>query len=881
MNNLSLLKDTNHLSNSSLPDTKLSYIEKEVILDDFSASANTKVKKSVNLKSICKVINDNRKSNLLELDLSGYRIDKENKPLFTKLETTMEIAKWLISNNLVSKIDLKDRDSLVQINEIFEQLARTSDVLKRLDFIREYVSKKFGKELDIEIIKSLVKNVKGVMQTHSLSYDAMLEYIEVGIKFINEKNEEQAINSQQFFSDIILNNRGNNSKFKNEDGSCKKYIPKSIFDDAIISPTSKRAFIQTINVVNKILKLYSKEYEINNIVVELAREKNDSEKRKMINKIQTENEKEIDKIFSENNIDRSYLNNLNYKTRLKLKLLKEQDYYDIYDGQKIDPIDVILNQGKYHEEHIIPFSICFIDSRRNKVVSKFENNKEKGDLTPYEWLSSKGKYEEFKNRVLRLYDEKRISKNKKEFLLFEKDPRTDLLGFIEKNLSDTRYACKLVLDVFQSFFKTNKELYPEAKIKVINGAMTNYARNNLFFSFAENEIVKLGIQKRREFYEHHAVDATILAFLGSNAKVTKLLNLKKYKNKGEKEIIDEITGEVVKMNVFDDNKEILEETKKLSRQIFSTKCKFSRPIYRKKNVGLSKDTVYSMRWKDKEKTKGDMITKIDLLDKDDSLSAYFNEKDPKFVGDKLLCYQEDKTLYNHLKSIFDNQKYHADGTNKELHINPFINYMRMNFLLSDEKETGTKTKFKHVIIDLNGSRKFVRQLRYIAKEKAIDNIILMDYKENDKLSKLSSKSIKNIGFKESLNALSVRIYKDNKGKYILIPINQKVLSFENNKMVVDENKLILLLRKFSILNKDFISITYGKAIINENNQLFYFIGGGNFKQNKLEIKPTFCDLNAFYNSRMLLSVSTIIKDYKFCEVDELGNIYNIREISIN
>lgn len=421
LNNIYLTRDTNKNSSNNFPDDKLSIKEKKAIFEDFNKSLSSdKIKKSLSLKLISKTINQNRNSDISENDISGYRTDKEKKPLITKLENTMTIAKWMLDNKLLESPDLKNNETLVIINSVFDQLARTSDLLKRIDLIKEYIKTKYNIDLSTEVVKKLVENVKGVMQTHSLSYKAMLEYIEVGIEYYDENNEEKCLNSQQHFSDNIINNRNNNSILRNKDGSPKKYIPKAIFKDQIISPTSKRSFIQTINVVNKIIKLYGKDYEINNIVIELAREKNDAEKGKWISNFQKNNEKEIDTIFKDNNIDNSYKNNLNSKTRLKLKLLKEQDYYDIYDGQKIDPIDVIQNPGKYHEEHIIPFSVCFIDSRRNKVVFKSENNKEKGNQTPYHWLFSKGKYDEFKDRVIKLNNSKKISNAKKNFFYLKK-----------------------------------------------------------------------------------------------------------------------------------------------------------------------------------------------------------------------------------------------------------------------------------------------------------------------------------------------------------------------------------------------------------------------------------------------------------------------------
>ena len=275
----------------------------------------------------------------------------------------------MINNKLLKKVDYFDIDCLKKINAVFEELSSTSDINKRIQKIIDKY------KVSEEQSKEIVKSVKSVMQTHSLSYKAMLEYIPIGIEYKNENNEEVCLNQMQYFYE----------KFHDETNifANKKYIPTNLFEDEIISPTVRRSFIQTINVFNKIIKLYGNKYDINNITLELPREKNSYEERKKIRKINDINSKELQKIFTENNLDKSLIDRLNSKTKLKLKLLAEQDNFDIYDGEYIDPMDVINNPEKYQEEHIIPYSISFVDARYNKVITKSSNNYNKGNKTPY------------------------------------------------------------------------------------------------------------------------------------------------------------------------------------------------------------------------------------------------------------------------------------------------------------------------------------------------------------------------------------------------------------------------------------------------------------------------------------------------------------------
>lgn len=839
LNNLYFLKDRNN---------KFSTKQKQEIFEYFNNSLLSSPKKSLTEKLIVEIFNKNKKEKISFDDVNGYRIDTKQKPLFTKLENTMTIAFWMIENKLVEKIDLTNLEDIAKINDVFCELAKTSDIIKRIGLIQNKYN------VDEKTAENLVKKVKGVMQTHSLSYQAMLEYIPIGIEFIDENNQEKSINQMQYFS-TIKNIFDKSDKFDNQQ---KKYISKNIFDNEIISPTARRAFIQTINVLNKIFKLYSKEYDINNITIELAREKNSSEEAKKIQKSIKNNAQEIEEVLKWANLDDSYKDKLNSKTKLKLKLLKEQDYKDIYTGNEIDVLDVINNPQKYQEEHIIPYSICFIDARYNKVLTTTQNNAEKGNRTPYEWLNSKGKYEEFKNRVNSL----KISKVKKEFLLFEQDPRNELMGFIEKNLCDTRNISVMVLNTLQAFFKINKQLYPFAKIKVINGSITNYARYNLFGISEE----KKGIIKKREEYEHHGVDATILAFLGSNHKINMLTKSDfqyRKSNQAFLDVIDEETGEVIELNRFINLPKEIDDIRKISLQLQNMSCKFSRPIRNKNNIQLFNETIYSIRWKDDKKEVGNKIQKINLLKKDDNYDEYFdidsNQKDAKYKN--LLCYQEDRILFDHLQKIWkENKNFNND---KELTKNPFINYMKKN---ATDLGIDQKQEFRHVILFINGKKKFVRSLRYLnPDEKKQNNTILL-------------KNHNNKAIVESLNVLNTRIYKNNKDKYVLLPINAKVLTFKNNKLVIDENKLNDVLNKMDISNKNYLEIFNGKPIIeNSTNKLFYFNGGGNFNENKLEIKS----MSQKNDKRMQTALSTIMQNYSFCELDELGNIYNIKKIEIN
>ena len=57
----------------------------------------------------------------------------------------------------------------------------------------------------------------------------------------------------------------------------------------------------------------------------------------------------------------------------------------------IDINDLFSNGGGYDVDHILPYSITFDDTYRNKVLVKASENRQKGNRTPYEYfMAEKG-----------------------------------------------------------------------------------------------------------------------------------------------------------------------------------------------------------------------------------------------------------------------------------------------------------------------------------------------------------------------------------------------------------------------------------------------------------------------------------------------------------
>src|SRR5699024_1477522 len=94
--------------------------------------------------------------------------------------------------------------------------------------------------------------------------------------------------------------------------------------------------------------------------------------------------------------------------------------------------------------------------------------------------------------------QRKYKKYKESLLLLEEDvfhPKVRA-KFVARNLNDTRYSSRVILNTLQSFFYES-----DTKVNVINGSFTHTLRK------------KWGnaLEKTRETYHHHAVDAGLCA----------------------------------------------------------------------------------------------------------------------------------------------------------------------------------------------------------------------------------------------------------------------------------------------------------------------------------------------------------------------------------
>ncbi len=674
-------------------------------------------------------------------ELSGARVNKDDEEIFHSFELIRKMRKAGVETEKFSREDF---------DELADILTRNNDK----ESIEEGLNKSYitlsGEDKD-RIISFRKTNSSYFTKWHSFSIRLMKELI--------PEMYEQPKEQMTLLTDMGLL-KNNIEKYK---GLTK--IPYDDILDDIYNPVVKRSIRITIDVLNALLKKYGNP---DNIVIEMPRDNNSDEEKKRIKDEQSRNEKELKTIL--NKIQNDYGLDYNIESLpkkkgliLKLKLWNEQDGLSLYSGKTIDIEQLIKDPSAYEIDHAIPRSISLDDSRSNKVLVFSIENQEKGNMTPYQYLtggrSNGWDFEKYKAKVLEIGRKKEYgySRKKIENLLFSMDiTKLEVVqGFINRNLNDTRYASRVVLNTIQDYFKANDF---DTKVSVIRGSFTHQMRVNL-------EIVK----DREEDFSHHAVDAALIAFskLGYDS-YKKICN----------DVIDFETGEILdekqaKYLLSEDGYADYNYQRKwhqIKEELEASKqnVKYWHRVDKKANRSLSNDTIRGTREYDGKTFK---INKIDIHDKK-AVKEVFVKKIKAGKSNDFLMARNDPKTFDILCEICDEFK----DTD-----NPFTAY---------EKETGDYVR-KYA---KNGKGPIINTLKYIDGE--VGSCIDISHKYGHKNG---SKKV----VLENCKPLRMDVYKNIKtNKYFLIGIKYSDCKYQNGKYVLDTEKYLNELIREGVLKED-------------------------------------------------------------------------------
>lgn len=839
----------NDLNNLTIQGEKISTEDKLKVIDYVDKKGN------VTLKQFLKLLELN------EDDITGFRIDKNNKSLLTEFKGYSKVFKIFKSHNLETMLENKDI-----ADNIMDVCTKAKGIDERSELIKELYP-----QLNDEIIKDLA-GMKGISGYHALSFKAM--------KLINKELINTSNNQMQILHEIELFDK-NRKSLKG-----KKNIEPD--DEAILSPVAKRAHRETFKVINALRKRYG---EFDSIVIEMTRDKNSKEQQSRINESQKRFEninKQVDEIIKNAGVD---IDRVNGKTKTKVRLYLEQNCKTAYTQQDIDLRTLIFDDKAYEIDHIIPLSISLDDSLSNKVLVTRIENQEKGNLTPMmAYLRGKfsngslEKYQTFVKSNKGWYG----NRKKRGYLLNEQDITKEEVakGFINRNLVDTSYACRTVLNTLQHYFKDNEI---DTKVHTIRGQATSMFRK------------KINLQKEREQdYFHHAIDALIVASL------KKMGNIKQYMwlDKGVtlKDIYDENTGEVFKIvddeEFFDPKyisfistlKNIYQESNQYNLGLIDRDkmnyplIKVSHKIDTKPNRQIADETIYSTRLVDGQ----DMLV--------EKIKNIYDPKEKKAIElvNNIINSETDKYIMKH-KDPKTFEKI------EEVVLNHFNDYKEI------DKQYSLDKKGKYTLKGDSPLKLYYDEFGPITKYSKKDNgpaitsIKFYSEKLGNHLSITHNYQTKNKKvIQKQISPYRTDFYVSPEGKYKFVTVRYKDVFYsgEKKKYVIDKTwyqgektkkgiendwKFVCSMHRDELIGliKEEGSKCVYDASINEGRTQYHdgihyeilkFTATNNDKKGMFEVKP----LNTQCKKQLMPSVGPFIKIQKFA-TDVLGNMYEIKD----
>lgn len=267
----------------------------------------------------------------------------------------------------------------------------------------------------------------------------------------------------------------------------------------IKNPVVMRALNQARKVLNAIIRQYGSPHEIH---IELARDMSKTvEERKKMERQQDLNRELKQELSAE--IEQKFKRKVKGVNLLKYRLYKEQDGKCPYSQEKID-INKLFDDGYVEIDHILPYSRSFDNSLSNKVLVINEQNQNKKNLTPYEYLHRASDSQMWQKFVDWVQSNPKLSRAKKERLLRKNFGETAASEFAQRNLNDTRYITRFFAQFIRDYlqFSVDGENKQESQQNVIthSGGITGFLR------------AIWGMVKEREKSDlHHALDACVIA----------------------------------------------------------------------------------------------------------------------------------------------------------------------------------------------------------------------------------------------------------------------------------------------------------------------------------------------------------------------------------
>ncbi|MDR3300307.1 MAG: type II CRISPR RNA-guided endonuclease Cas9 [Candidatus Accumulibacter sp.] len=444
------------------------------------------------------------------LSYPSERQKSEGKAKDPEASALVKLSAWQTLRLTLEKSELKTEWQKLSVAALDGNPQQLDDIARVLSIYKD------GDEVTAELHKlnlpageKMVEALSGVSfeKFHNLSLKALrkiVPFMEEGKRY-DEACKETGYHHSQLF--------------KVGEGE-HKYLPPfysgrdkngtMVFRDDLDIPRNPvvlRALNQARKVVNALIRRYGAPAAVH---IEMARDlSHPLDERNKIKKAQDEYHDRNERDKAEFALHFGLVGRIDGREFEKWRLYREQAGKCAYSQHAID-LDRLLEPGYVEVDHALPYSRSFDDSKSNKVLASTKENRNKGNRTPYEYLTSFPGGEEGERWLqFKAFVEgnKSYRQAKRSRLLQKGFDTKESEEFRERNLNDTRYICRFFKNYVERFLKLDSD---SKRCVVLSGQMTSYLRT------------RWGILKiRSESDRHHALDAAVVAAC-SHAMVKRL-----------------------------------------------------------------------------------------------------------------------------------------------------------------------------------------------------------------------------------------------------------------------------------------------------------------------------------------------------------------------
>ena len=193
----------------------------------------------------------------------------------------------------------------------------------------------------------------------------------------------------------------------------------------------------------------------------------------------------------------------------RYELWKEQGGRCLHSDTGIPLPGVLATDNSFQVDHILPWARFGDDSFRNKALCTAKANQDKRGRTPFEWLG--GDAAAWAAFAARVEGCKEMRGGKKGGHYLRRNAQEVEARFRSRNLNDTRYACRVLLDMLARFYPEGERRMdaddPRRRVFARPGALTARLRQ------------AWGLEGRKKGPDgarladdrHHALDAMVVA----------------------------------------------------------------------------------------------------------------------------------------------------------------------------------------------------------------------------------------------------------------------------------------------------------------------------------------------------------------------------------